>query len=241
MVFIVISDVHGNRQAFEAVIESFPKDKDTSVLYAGDIVGYGGDPGKCIEMLCSLGARSVLGNHDAVLTGERDILSMNEYAREAIRWTERHLDPGGYEHLRSLPLVLEDGTFTMVHGTLHDPEKFMYMFREEDAARSFAFLRTGICFIGHSHVPGIFECVDGRVSRISGEKISLKRDAKYIVNAGSVGQPRDGDSRACYCVYDTGAGIIEFKRVKYDIITARRRIIDAGLPEYLGDRLLAGA
>ena len=241
MRYIVISDIHGNLPAFESVAGSFPEAGGDNIICAGDIVGYGAEPNECIGMTVSLGARSVMGNHDAAAVDAADITRFNEWAKEAVLWTRENLTPSGRDHLSALPLVLEEERFTVVHGTLHSPEEFMYMDTGARAMHTFEVMDTDLCFLGHSHVPGVFTLRGGRVFyRSYGDKITLEKGLKYIVNAGSVGQPRDGDRRACYCVYDPDRQEIEFRRVEYDVKAARERIIDAGLPECLGDRLLYG-
>ncbi|MEA3489686.1 MAG: metallophosphoesterase family protein [Candidatus Omnitrophota bacterium] len=241
MKHIIISDIHSNLQAFEAVVRSFPESDNKNIICAGDIVGYGADPNVCIDMMISLGARCVLGNHDAASINKTDITYFNEWAKEAVYWTREHLDRSGYGYLETLPYVLEDGSFTMVHGTLHCPEEFMYMDCGARAMHTFEILSTKVCFVGHSHVPGSFILRRGSVYyRSYSERIVLEKDARYIINVGSVGQPRDDDPRACYCIYDSDKDVVEFRRIEYDVETARRRILDEGLPRYLGDRLLNG-
>ncbi|RKY42655.1 MAG: metallophosphoesterase [Candidatus Makaraimicrobium thalassicum] len=240
MTYIILSDIHGNLQAFESVISSFPKTDNSRIVCAGDVVGYGADPNECIELIMSLGAENVLGNHDAAVIDKTDISYFNENARKAVLWTRERLDRAGRDYLNGLPLVRENPSFTVVHGTLHDPAEFIYMQSGTEAMRTFEILNTKICFVGHSHVPGVFVYRDSGLYQSFERKISLEDGARYIVNVGSVGQPRDNDNRACYCVYDSSSGEIEFHRIKYDVISARERIISAGLPGALGDRLLFG-
>jgi len=240
MKYVIFSDIHSNLQAFEAVVKSFPKRKNIEIVCAGDVVGYGADPAACVEMMLSLGARNVLGNHDAAVAGKADPVSMNIYARAAALWTIEHLDGSSRDYLDSLPLVLESGSFVVVHGTLHEPEGFLYMMSNVEAIRTFDILKAQICFVGHSHKPEVFISKDGRSYRSFKKKIDIEAGNRYIINVGSVGQPRDGDERACYCVYDPEKGKIEFHRVKYDVKSARKSIINAGLPEELGNRLLIG-
>ncbi|MFC1644202.1 metallophosphoesterase family protein [Candidatus Omnitrophota bacterium] len=240
MTYTIISDIHGNLQAFDAVIKSLPEKNNTHIICAGDVVGYGADPDGCIEKMLALGAKNILGNHDAAVIDKTDIYYFNEYAASAVLWTKEHLSKAGREYLNALPLVLEEDLFTVVHGTLHDPEQFIYMVSAASAMHTFERLKTKICFVGHSHVPGVFIFRDGKVYQSFKKKIRIEKGEKYIINVGSVGQPRDNDSRACYCTYDPDKGEVDFYRIEYDIKLAREQIISAGLPQTLGDRLLYG-
>ncbi|NQT32765.1 MAG: metallophosphoesterase family protein [Candidatus Omnitrophica bacterium] len=239
MNYIILSDIHSNLPAFEAVIKAFPKKYD-KIICAGDIVGYGAEPNECIKLLLSLGADNILGNHDAAVIGKMNSSNFNEYAQEAVFWTQAHIAGGSRNYLEGLEHIRKEDFFTAVHGTLHRAEKFQYMMTGADAMHTFEILETQVCFVGHSHLPGVFVSRNGRLTGILNERIPLQPDAKYIVNAGSVGQPRDGDPRACFCTYDTDKSEIGYHRVEYDVETARERIIDAGLPQRLGDRLLWG-
>jgi diadenosine tetraphosphatase ApaH/serine/threonine PP2A family protein phosphatase len=240
MIYIIFSDVHGNLEAFDAAVKSMPDAKDKKLLCAGDVVGYGANPNECIDKVISLGASNIKGNHEAAALGQMDISIFNRSAAEAIRWTTKQLMPDGSAYIDSLPLIHEEPSFTMVHGTLHDPEDFRYMLTNVEAAQTFEVLEKKICFVGHSHVPAVFSLEDGRMDLSFKNKFKLKKKAKYIINVGSVGQPRDGDRRACYCVYDSAREEVELRRVEYDVETAQKKIIDAGLPRMLADRLTFG-
>ncbi len=240
MKYIVISDVHSNLEAFSAVVDSFPERSGSRIISAGDVVGYGADPDECIALARSLGAANIMGNHDAAVIDRTDISFFNRYARAAVLWTKENTGEAGLEYLRGLPLVREEDLFTVAHGTLHCPEGFIYMMGAAEALHTFEVLTKQICFVGHSHVPGVFILREGRLFQSFKRKIKIEKDASYIINAGSVGQPRDNDNRACYCVYDTDKGEVEFRRIEYDIKTAHDKIIRAGLPEMLAERLWHG-
>lgn len=240
MKYIIISDIHSNLEALEAVVRSFPPREDSKILCAGDIVGYGADPGPCIDMCRSMGLASVRGNHDAAVIDKTNIFFFNGSAVRAVLWTKKNLDPSGKDLLEGLPLVITGPDITVVHGTLHQPEEFLYMITESEAARTFKLLKGRICFVGHSHVPGVYSLKDGKIEYACAKRMKMDKDGKYIVNVGSVGQPRDSDNRACYCVYDTEAEEIEFRRIEYDIQKAHDKIIKAGLPSVLGERLHHG-
>ena len=237
----VLSDVHGNLQALEAVLESIGAEGIVSVICAGDIVGYGADPGECIDRIRAVSDANVIGNHDAAVAGKTGMDKFNQAAARAVEWTKKNLNDAHIGFLEGLPFIsrqLED--VSVVHGTLHDPEKFIYMITGSDAMHTFEIMKGKVCFLGHSHRPGVFTLRQGRIYQSYRKDTEIDGVSRYIVNVGSVGQPRDNDPRACYCIYDDVEQRLEFRRIEYDIETARKRIIGSGLPEYLGDRLLIG-
>lgn len=240
MIYILISDVHSNLEAFSAVVESFPRTKEKKILSVGDVVGYGADPNECVEKTVSLGAVNIMGNHDAAALGKTDISVFNPHAYEAAVWTQKHINEYSRDYLDSLPYVHKEDPFTLVHGTLDEPEAFRYMLTNVEAGRTFKIMETQICFVGHSHVPATFMMKEGKMALSFEKKFKLEDDTKYIINVGSVGQPRDGDWRACYCIYDSSKKSIELRRIEYDIKTAQKKIIDAKLPRILAERLAFG-
>ena len=181
-----------------------------------------------------------MGNHDAGCIGFTDLSYFSEHAKAAVIWTKEILNQSDLEYLKTLRLVIEMGDFTLAHGTLDNPEAFHYMLDTCRASRSFDAMKTRILFVGHSHVPGIFEHKKGNLKYFYQEKIKLSENAKYIINTGSVGQPRDGNSRASFVIYDTLQNEIYIKRIEYDIEKAREKILKAGLPPMLADRLSRG-
>ena len=240
MIYIIISDIHGNLEAFDAVVKSMPKAKEKRILCAGDVIGYGADPNECIDKVISLEAENIKGNHESAVLGESDISTFNPNAAKAVLWTRDHMTSDSNAYIQNLPLIHKEELFTMVHGTLHDPEEFRYMLTNIEAAETFRILETKICFVAHSHVPAMFMMEDERINLNFTDKFKLRKNAKYIINVGSVGQPRDGDRRACYCVYDSDKEEIELRRVEYDIESAQKKIINAGLPKILAERLALG-
>lgn len=240
MIYVVLSDIHGNIDALKAVVKSFPEKCDKMILCAGDIVGYGAEPGECIEVIRSLDAKSVLGNHDAAVIGKIDVSKFNETAARGIKWTMKRLSPSDRDYLNGLPFIYESKPCAVAHGTLQEPEDFIYLWNGGDAMRTFKLLNAKVCFVGHTHVSGVFKFKDGRVFQLYNDIVKMEEGAKYIINAGSIGQPRDGIRKACYCVYDTDKEEIEFRRIEYDVDTACARIINAGLPVEYGTRLLEG-
>ena len=240
MIYIIFSDIHGNLEAFDAMVKSMTDVKEKELLCVGDVIGYGANPNECIDKVISLGAPNIKGNHESAVLGEFDISVFNKSAAEAALWTRKHLTPDGNAYIKDLPFIYEHELFTMVHGTLHDPEDFNYMLTNVEASRTFEIMEKKICFVGHSHVPATFELEDGRLTLSYKTKFKLKENTRYIINVGSVGQPRDGDWRACYCVYDPDRKEINLRRIEYDLETAQKKIVDAGLPGVLAERLAFG-
>jgi diadenosine tetraphosphatase ApaH/serine/threonine PP2A family protein phosphatase len=213
-------------------------------LSVGDLVGYGADPSAVISRLQEVGASVVLGNHDAAAIGSLvDLAYFNAFARSAALWTRKVLAEEEFAYLRSLPLTLRDRNFVLVHGSLDRPDEFNYIQTTRDAERSIACLDTHVCFVGHSHVPVGFLSSSSDPKRIEysfdGE-IDLSRSDRVLINVGSVGQPRDEDPRAVAAIYDDDDRRLTFRRVPYDIDRAAGKILAAGLPRVLAERLRFG-
>jgi len=237
----IFSDVHSNLEALDAVIAAYRQENIDQYLCVGDIVGYGANPKECIVKIKSLAQVTVAGNHDWASVDLFPVDYFNPDAAAAVAWTMDRLDAEDRQYLMSLQLVFKNRHLTLVHGTLEAPGAFHYMMDEHAARKTFAVLSTDICFVGHSHRAGIFvKDKHGRLSYHKDPAVTIAEFKKYIVNVGSVGQPRDSYPRAAYCVYDTEARQLEIKRIPYDTETTREKIIDAGLPAFLGDRLLLG-
>ena len=240
MRYAILGDIHGNLEALEAVCGSLAGEDIDKFFCVGDIVGYGASPADCIYTIKKLEAVTVAGNHDWAAVDLVNADYFNDYARAAILWTKDVIGPGEKEFLRSLKLVYGQDDFSIAHGTLDSPENFDYMLGSYTAARTFSAMDTGVCFVGHSHVAGAYWQVDRGIDYIFEPTIKVSENNKYIINAGSIGQPRDGDPKAAYCIYDTREGIIDIKRVRYDIKKAQDKILKAGLPEILAYRLEKG-
>jgi diadenosine tetraphosphatase ApaH/serine/threonine PP2A family protein phosphatase len=237
--YAILSDIHSNLEALEAVLEDMEGQSIDSVLSTGDIVGYGADPVACVRRIRGLSPRIVAGNHDWAVAGTLSLDFFNPYARDAIEWTQRALDEDAISWLRRLPLVDRTGPITLVHSTLASPESFDYLLTAYDAHLSLEVLETPVCFVGHSHVPVTF-ARNGTLSFSFASHIPIDPNARAIVNAGSVGQPRDGNPHASYGVYDEEARMVEVRRVPYDVAAASRKILQAGLPTLLAERLWLG-
>jgi predicted phosphodiesterase len=232
MKIAILSDIHGNLEALNAAF-AFLDAHPVGALYClGDTVGYGANPNECCELIRRRGAVCVLGNHDSALWDDEVYGQFTPLAQRAMQWTRSVIVEDEKKYLQSLPLVISNDDCTFVHASLDKPELFRYVFTEDDARFNLSLSRTRMCWIGHSHHPVIFS--------EEGEAAGVGNEGKYIVNIGSVGQPRDGDPRLSFGVFDTKAIRYQNVRLPYDMETACRKILDVGLPRRLGERLLAG-
>jgi predicted phosphodiesterase len=240
MRYALISDIHANLEAFEAVLDGLSHERIDEYLCLGDVIGYGADPKRCLELVRSLKPSVLIaGNHEWGVAGLKGLDYFNDLAREAVIWTKGVLDQKETDSLKSFPLTGEKGALTLVHGTLDSPADFNYIFNGHDACQTARLMKTPLCVVGHSHVAGIF-CFHGNEIRYSPKAVKIDRDKRYVVNAGSVGQPRDLDPRASCAVYDDEEATIEIKRMEYDIKAAQGKILQSGLPERLALRLAEG-
>lgn len=239
MRFAIFSDIHANLEALAAVLRDAEEQKCTHYVCLGDVVGYNANPHECVARIQELDCPIVKGNHDeqaSLIESSRDF---NEIAEQAIEWTRDHLTEEDKQWLRDLRLQRQVRDFTIVHATLDTPAQWGYVFNNLDAAASFTYQHTTVCFFGHTHVPMAFIRDDG-VKRMRIEHLRIELSKKYFINVGSVGQPRDGDWRAAYCIYQVEQNSIEQRRLKYDLATAQNKIIKAGLPPLLAERLAIG-
>ena len=243
MRYLVLSDIHANLEALEAVLEAGAA--TDAVLVLGDLVGYGADPNAVIDRVRGLSAATVIrGNHDKVGAGLEGVEGFNPIARSAIEWTAAALTADRRAWLAQLPagpVAIEAG-LEICHGAPFDED--VYIFDEPEAYRALAASRHAVCLFGHTHVPTAF-CLDKRLRPIGPLRaprydIRLSPDAKYLINCGAVGQPRDGDGRAAFGILDSTAARLSILRVEYDVTTAQAKILDAGLPELLAHRLAVG-
>lgn len=239
MRFAIISDIHANLEAFEAVLADARDNKCTDFVCLGDVVGYNANPHECVGRLRELDCPIVKGNHDEQASLVESSRDFNEMAEAAIQWTRDNLTAEDKDWLRDLKLQRQVRDFTIVHATLDTPGQWGYVFNNLDAAASFTYQNTTVCFFGHTHVPMAFIRDEG-VQRQLIDKLRIDPEKKYFINVGSVGQPRDGDWHAAYCIYDIESNVVEQRRVKYDVAAAQKKIIDAGLPRLLAERLAIG-
>lgn len=241
MRILIISDIHANLTALEAVLA----DAGTfdAAWCLGDLVGYGPDPNECVERIKELpGLQCVLGNHDAAAVGSIDIDAFNPDARKTVMWTHDHLTPANTEYLQNLPERLDLEHITLVHGSPFRPV-WEYLLDTRSATISFEFFDTAYCFVGHTHLPVIYLLPDTRLTAqlIVPEHVSQMTLApRAILNPGSVGQPRDRDPRAAYAMLDLADYAWEWHRVEYDIQSVQERMRQEDLPERHINRLSAG-
>ena len=242
MRYAILADIHGNREAFNAVLDDIGKKDDIEAIWClGDIVGYGPDPHACIELLRQSRHICVAGNHDMAAAGRVDTTYFNPLATAAIQWTAERLTPGDVKYLEGLPETVREGDFLLVHGSPTEP-LWEYVTSTGIAVRNFTYIDT-YCLVGHSHVPVVYVkdretgCKPLHLS--PGIGLALGED-KMIINPGGVGQPRDGDPRASYAIYDSERRMINLYRVDYDIEATQRKIMEGGLPVMLASRLEQG-
>ncbi len=238
----VISDIHANLEALEAVLQSARDLGVTDYACLGDVVGYGADPQACVERVRALPLLAAIrGNHDTmVATGEIDPYT-NQRAVVAVNWTRRVLPPEHVAWLGGLPLEqIVSPRLSLVHDSPVEPGSWRYITDERDGAPEVEGQTTSLCFYGHTHQPLALQRGVGRVRFDERTPLQLDPDGKYLVNIGSVGQPRDGDPRASFGIYDDDAGKVELHRVGYDIAGAQAKIRAAGLPDVLAERLQSG-
>lgn len=244
MKIVIFSDIHSNWEALQAALAVIKNYPDAQVYSLGDIVGYGANPSECLAEVRKIAHVSLAGNHDHAVIGLTDIKYFNPYAREAVLWTASRVDMSDRDYLSSLSVYKKfPDRFFLVHSTPLYPERWDYILDMADAEKNFPGFGEPICFVGHSHVPMVVEYdpdAEDTCYRDKKGTIQLKADYRYIINVGSVGQPRDGDWRACLLIYDDQSQTIEFKRLEYDVSTAQAKIRQAGLPDFLADRLQYG-
>ena len=237
--YAILGDIHGNWEAFTAVLEDAQSLGVTHYVCVGDIVGYNANPGECLRRIRELNMVCVRGNHDHYCSHDECVRDFHPLAANVVDWTRNQLTADELAYLRDLKMVRLVSGFTLVHSTLDMPEKWGYVFDELEAESNFSYQSTSVCFYGHTHQPVIFEKA-GFVRRLNGARQPVTLGKKYFINVGSVGQPRDGDPRSSYGFYDTGSREVELRRVEYDIPTTQKKIIAAGLPERLAARLRVG-
>jgi len=239
MRFAIFGDIHSNLEALRAVLKDAAEHECTHYVCLGDVVGYNANPHECVELVRALDCPVVKGNHDEQASAEEVLENFNPLAEEAINWTREHLTEEDKKWLRELRLVRQVRDFTIVHATLDTPHKWGYVFNQLDAAASFSYQHTNLCFYGHTHAPRAY-VKDNVVKGLPLQRLLVESNKKYFINAGSVGQPRDGDWHASYCLYSPAERLVELRRIEYDINTAQDKIVAAGLPQRLADRLAMG-
>ena len=239
MKFAIIADIHANLEAFQVVLADIEQQKCTHVACLGDVVGYNANPKECLDIVRQKGWPVVKGNHDEYCSSEDALDGFNPAAAEAVNWTRKQLTVEDRQWLRDLKYQRMVTSFTIVHATLDAPQRWGYVFDKLAAAASFTYQNTAVCFFGHTHVPVAF-MRDTLVRGGTYSKFKVEPNKKYFVNVGAVGQPRDNNPKAGYVVYDVHEGTIELRRLDYDIPAVQKKILAAGLPPRLAERLAYG-
>ncbi|MCR4396149.1 MAG: metallophosphatase family protein [Candidatus Saccharicenans sp.] len=245
MRYLIFSDIHGNLEALEAVLENTSRKKIDYYIFLGDLVGYGASPNEVLQKVTSLKHLiMVRGNHDKAVCGLDSIQTFNPIAAAAIQWTRKTLIKKYMSLLSSLakgPLVIHKN-ITICHGSPFDED--YYIFGEFDAVEAFGYFDTPLCFFGHTHFPFIYverdQTVEGTFIQENPFEIKLEKGVRYLINPGSVGQPRDRNPRAAYAIYDSEQRRIKFYRVDYDLKESQKKILAASLPSALAERLGLG-
>ncbi len=237
----ILSDIHSNLQALEAVLAECQVRGINRFFCLGDIVGYGANPLECLKRIRSLRCPTVIGNHDYyVATGELDA-NLNPVAFAGIRHSMKSLKAAERRWLRARPIVVVKPTFTLVHASLCEPLEWEYVSDRPQARRSLLEQTTPLCFCGHTHVPRLFLWEQAPPPEQVGEsKFRFSRESRALLNPGSVGQPRNEDPRAQFAIFNPEEFTVELVAIDYDIAGAAQAILDAGLPEYLAERLSYG-
>ena len=238
--FAVLGDIHSNLDALNVVLEDCRSQGVTDFLCTGDVVVYNACPQECMDIIRELGCPVVVGNHDFYVASQQNLDDFNPAAAAVVEWTRRQLSEDELSWLRVLPFTRTQMGITLVHSTMDNPENFGYVFDNLQAEANFLNQKTPVCFHGHTHCPMIYEKSMNGVFRIDAQDFTLPMGRKYFINVGSVGQPRDGDPRATYVIFDPKERTVRYRRLAYDIEAAQERIRLAGLPERLAARLAVG-
>lgn len=276
MKYGIIADVHSNLEAFWTILIKLLDAKIDKLLFCGDIVGYGGNPEECsnllrflvekrnsakitqlekslhdqddnlssgkkLKQLKKISCQVVAGNHDYAAVDLTDITLFNPSARQAVIWTRNTISDNNKKFLSAFPLVIKNQSFTVVHASPFNSDQWPYIFTMTEVEKSFDYFKTKLCFIGHSHVPFIASKNKyGRCQLLRKMKFRIQQDCRYLINVGSVGQPRDGNPKASYFLFDTDTGEISSHRLDYNISQAQKKILQHNLPKILADRLSWG-
>ncbi|TFH16809.1 MAG: metallophosphoesterase [Lentisphaerales bacterium] len=232
MRYAIISDIHSNLQAWNAVLLDLRSLNVSKIICLGDIVGYGPNPGEVLESVYANVDYLVLGNHDAALCGKLDESLFNESAARLLDWTRTRLDAAAQKFLNKIPLSLKGGAFRCVHGDYASPGYFNYVTDAQQALASWMAVHEPLLFAGHTHVPALFVLGPSGVPRtVDPQDFEMEDSKRYFVNVGSVGHPRDGDTRASYCIFDEETSGLFWRRIPFDIDAYRQALLAAGIPE----------
>lgn len=245
MRYLIFSDVHSNLEALTAVLEAIKNKRFDQYIFLGDIVGYGANPNEVIEEIKKISPLSIVrGNHDKAVAGLTNLDYFNPVAALAVMWTSKNITSKNLEFLKELnmgPLKVNE-ELTICHGSPWDED--YYMFNKFDALEAFSIFETKICFFGHTHFPAVHILENENVKTIYPSRypfrIKIEDRFRYLINPGSIGQPRDGNPMASFIIYDSKKKSVTIQRVPYDISKAQSKILEAGLPQMLATRLSSG-
>jgi predicted phosphodiesterase len=243
MKIAIISDIHANVEALEAVLSDIKTKQVDEIFCLGDIVGYGANPNECIELVKQSCSTILLGNHDAAAVGLLSTQHFNIHAKIAIEWTTENLTPASNTFLKALPLKEKKYDNTYVHATPYEPNMWYYITSLEEAAFNYQFFETPFCFVGHTHIPIIIVLENEKEVYVhQGEMLNWGKlaNVRFLVNVGSVGQPRDRNPQSCYGIFDTTEKTFSYIRVSYDISKAQHKMRKIAMPEFLINRLADG-
>jgi diadenosine tetraphosphatase ApaH/serine/threonine PP2A family protein phosphatase len=241
MVYYIISDIHANLDALQVCLKDIEAQPPGKIICLGDIIGYAVEPNECIDRVREHCELIIMGNHDHSAVNEQSLDYFNQYAKEAMLWTRETLTPENQKFLEKLPFSASmDGMF-FVHATPYNPQEWNYIFFLGDAELNFQAFKERLCFVGHSHQPVILEKDEkGKIFINRENRATLREDCRYIINVGSIGQPRDQDSRLCYAIYDSESGELELRRLEYPVEETQDKMRKVGLHPFLIERLSLG-
>lgn len=239
MKYAILGDIHSNLEALEAVLEDARQQGVEQFACTGDVVGYNADPKACLQKMRALKSSIVQGNHDYYTASNESMELFTPMAQKSIRWTRKQLSPFERKYLRHLPLILDIENFTIVHSSLSNPHRWNYIFKRKTADANFRNQFSQVCFFGHTHVPLAF-VKDKGIEKGFYDTLHIRPGLQYLINVGSVGQPRDRNPNAAYVIYDLNEQAVTMRRVEYDIKTAQKKIRAAGLPFRNALRLESG-
>ncbi|KAB2881391.1 metallophosphoesterase family protein [bacterium] len=231
----VISDIHANLEALTKALNVIDDQKPDEIICLGDVVGYGPDPDQCIDIVRKRSNIILMGNHDYAVTHTEATENFNPIAKEAVLWTREQISEDNLNFLSLLPYTHKLNDIYFVHSTPQEPEEWHYVFTWNDAMTQFDHFEEKVCFIGHSHVPQIYYHDTSTTM-----SFSLSKETKYLINVGSIGQPRDGNPRLSFGIFDTNKWYYQPYRSEYDTEATAQKIRERGLPPFLADRLIKG-
>lgn len=239
MKYAILGDIHANLEALKAVLKDAEEQGVTHYACTGDVVGYNADPKACLQMIRSLKCKIVQGNHDYYAACNESMELFTQMAQKSIRWSRKQLSPFERKYLRHLPLIIDVENFTLVHSSLSNPHRWNYIFKRKAADANFRNQFNNVCFFGHTHVPLAF-VKDQTIEKGFYETLNIRPGFQYLINVGSVGQPRDRNPKSAYVIYDLDEQTVTMRRIEYDIEATQKKIREAGLPFRNALRLSTG-